>query len=164
MKWILLGGIVVLFGGLVFWRSHSSKSEYVNGLVAYRDLPNRQYIFERDCYIFKFKDQNTDWPLVASHLTVPDLPEEVTDQNVGADLPKVRILGVARTGDRFKIVSVRRDTKGGAQDITFEILFMDEATRKYPRLDAFWIIDHSAEAQGLAPSLRPDYAADRPDR
>ena len=158
MKWLLFAVVVALFAALFFWEAQSTKTAYVNGLPLYRDLPNRQFIFERDCYVFKLKDRSTDWPLVAAHLTVPELPEEVTGKNIGADLPGVRILEVAHTGDRFKIVSVRRETSRKGQSISFEILFMDEAAHKYPRLDADLMMDHSPEAQGLPPTIRPDFA------
>jgi hypothetical protein len=78
--------------------------------------------------------------------------------NVGIDLPNIRILDVLHVGDHFRIVSVRRDQAPKATTITFEILLQDEATRKYPRLDAFWIMDHSPEAVGGAPRIMTTYA------
>jgi hypothetical protein len=158
MKWLLIALGLGLVGGFVYWQMHTVKTAYVNGLPAYRDLPNHEYVFEQECYIFKFKDHATDWPLVGTHLVVPDLPETVTSANVGADLPKVRILGLAHIGERFKLVSVRRDTNRKGQTITFEVLFLDEAAHPYARLDTFWIMNHAPEARGLAPTLRPDFA------
>ena len=67
MKWLLIAAAVVVAAGLFFTQTHSTKTAYLNGLPLYRDLPNRQFIFERDCYIFKLKAQDTDWPLVATH-------------------------------------------------------------------------------------------------
>jgi hypothetical protein len=159
MKWLLLAAAVVLAAGLFYAQSHAIKTAYLNGLPLYRDLPNRQFIFERDCYIFKLKAHDTDWPLVATQQTVPELPAEVTEQNIGADLPEVRILGVAHTGERFKIVSVRQQTTGKSARISFEILFMQEETHKYSRLDADDIMDHAPEAQGRAPTILPEFAA-----
>jgi hypothetical protein len=158
MKWLLIALGVALVAALVFWQANSSKTAYLNGLPLYRDLPNRQFIFECDCYIFKLKDHDTDWPLVATQLTVPELPAEVTENNVGADLPAVRILGIAHIGERFKIVSVRQDKNRRGSKITFEILFLDEASHKYARMDADDIMDHAPEAEGLAPTIRPDFA------
>jgi hypothetical protein len=158
MKWFLLAVTVALIAGLYVWQHHSTKTAYVNGLPLYRDLPNSQFIFERDCYIFKLKSRDTDWPLVADHSVVADLPEAVSASNIGADLPGVRILDVAHIGDRFKIVSVRQDTRPSGTHISFEILFLDEASRKYGRLDADLIMDHSPEARGLPPTLLPEFA------
>ena len=159
---MLLTGLAILVAGLLFWHSHSVKTAYVNGLPAYRDLPGREFIFERECYIFKLKNRATDWPLVGDHLVVPELPAEVTSANIGADLPGVRILGLAHVGERFRLVSVRQETQGAQQHLSFEILFDEEASHPYTRMDADLIMDHAPEAQGLAPALRPEYAVDSP--
>ena len=89
---------------------------------------------------------------------MPELPAEVTEKNIGADLPGVRILGVAHTGERFKIVSVRQVTGHQGSQISFEILFLDEESHKYARLDADYIMDHAPEARDEAPSIRPEFA------
>jgi hypothetical protein len=163
MKWFLsLIAIVVVIGFILFQRN-SVKSSFVNGLPEYSRLPNQEYILERDCYVFKFKDHDTSWPLIGANapslaINVPSLPAEVTEKNIGADYPNLRILDVVRSGARFKIVSVRRDQSRKGTSITFEILLLDEAERHYPRLDAFWIIDHAAEKAGTAPSVVQDYA------
>lgn len=166
MKWILVAVAALLLAGFVYWQATSVKTAYVNGLPQYNRLPGREFIFERDCYIFKFKRHNTDWPLVganapASAMSVSELPAEVSPKYVGADLPAVRILGLAHTGDRFRIVSVRRDTSRRGTTITFEILFTNEAVRPYPRLDAYWILDHAPEQRDEAPTILPDYAVER---
>ena len=38
---------------------------------------------------------------------------------------------------------------------------MDEDQRKDPRIDAYFIMDHTPEARGEAPSLLPAYAVER---
>jgi hypothetical protein len=38
---------------------------------------------------------------------------------------------------------------------------MDEARREEPRMDAFWIMDHTPETRGLPPTIREDYAVAR---
>ena len=167
MKWFLVAAAAaVLLVGFVYWQLNSTRTAYVNGLPQYNQLPGREYLFQRDCYIFKFKRHDTDWPLVGANvsgsaMSVPDLPAEVSPKNVGADLPALRILDLARTGDRFRIVSVRRDQNRRGTHFTFEILFINEAERRYPRLDAFWILDHTPEERGEAPSILPDYAVER---
>jgi hypothetical protein len=160
-RWILGCGLVVAVILIIVFARGAAKTTYVNGLPQYTDLPGREYIFERDCYIFKFKDADTDWPLVGSRLTVPSLPAEVDPKNVGVELPNVRILDTVTTGTTFKIVSVRRDQREGRATITFEILFIDEASRKYPRLDAFWMLDNTAESPVSAPKILSDYAVPR---
>lgn len=162
LKWFVGAVILIALGiGFIRMQRDSIKTSYINGLPLYTDLPGQEFIFERDCYIFEFRDHHSDWPLVGSHLTVPQLPMDVDSSRIGADLPGVRILGIARIGDRFKIVSVRRDESRTGTTITFEILFMDESARPYPRLDAFWIMDHGPEKRGQAPTILATYAVPR---
>jgi hypothetical protein len=158
MKWAFAAVVLAFAAFMVYLRLTSTKTMYVNGLAPYTSLPGRVYILERECYIFKFKHPNTDWPLIGAKDTVADLPSEVKASNVGMDLPNIRILDVLHVGDQFRIVSVRRDQAPKGTTITFEILLQDEATRKYPRLDAFWIMDHSPEATGGAPTIMTSYA------
>ena len=158
MKWLLGALIAALLAGYVYWQSHSVKTSYVNGLAPYTNLPGRDFILQRDCYIFKLKRQGSDWPLLGAHATVPQLPEDVAESKVGTETSEVRILGVLRIGDHFRIASVRRDEGRTGTKIAFEVSLADESSRKYPRLDAFWIMDHSAEGSGGAPSILPGYA------
>ena len=158
MKWLLAALAAVLIAGFVYLQLHSVKTTYVNGLPPYTTLPGLEYIVERDCYVFKFKDRNSDWPLLGTKDTVPDLPAEVLASNVGADFPAVRILDVIHVGDHFRIASVRRDESRTGTTVTFEVLLQDEASRKYPRLDVFWILDHSPEKTGGAPRILSAFA------
>jgi len=158
MKWLLAILAAALVAGYVYWQRNTVKTSYVNGLPPYTTLPGRDFILERDCYIFKFKSRDTDWPLLASHATVPELPQEVADANVGRDFPDVRILGVLRVGDHFRIASVRRDQSRSQTRISFEVALSNESTRRYPRLDAYCIIDHSPEKDGEAPRIMTEYA------
>ncbi len=161
MKWLLAAVIAAVLAGFVFLRLTTVKTTYVNGLAPYTTIPGREYILERDCYIFKLKAHDTDWPLIGASDTVPDLPREVNPANIGADLPNVRILGILRVGDHFRIVSVRRDVSRTTTTYSFEILLQDENTRKYPRLDAYWIMDHAPEQTGAAPGILTGYAVPR---
>jgi hypothetical protein len=113
---------------------------------------------EKDCYVFKLKGEDTSWPLIGAHDTVAGLPEEVSAAHVGQDFPDVRILDVLRVGDHFKIVSVRRDQSRSKTAVTFEVLLADESSRKFPRLDAFYIMDHEPEKEGKAPGILESYA------
>ncbi len=160
-KWFLIAGGVTLIALFVIWQRGSVKTSYVNGLPQYTKLPGREFIFERDCYLFKLASHPTDYPLVAAHETVSELPVAVDDKLVGSSQPGVRLLDTVRTGTRFKIVSVRRDEGRTRTDITFEILLLGETERKFPRLDAFFILDHSPEKTGEAPNVREDYAVAR---
>jgi len=165
-KWIFLAIGVGLVAAFIFWQANAVKTTYVNGLPEYNQLPGREFIFERDCYIFKFKAHDTVWPLVGANvpgaaMSVPDLPADVSPKFVGADLPAVRILDIAHTGERFRIVSVRRDASRRRTQITFEIVFLNVDGRPYPRMDAYWILDHTPEQHGAAPTILPDYAVER---
>ena len=161
MKWIIAAVFGVALTTFTFWPRDEIKTAYVNGLPEYNHLPGQEYIFQYDCYIFKFTDQDSSWPLVGARITVPALPAEVTPANIGATIPGVRILGVVRVGERFKIASVRRQESKSGVSISFELLFMDEARREVPRMDAFWIMDHTPETRGLPPTIREDYAVAR---
>jgi len=153
--------VIVALVLLARWQRNGVKSSYVNGLAPYSQLPNREFIFEQDCYIFKLKDRATDWPLVGTHAVVAELPVEVSDKNAGADLPGIHVLGTVRIGALFRLVSVRHDESWQGSSITFEILFLDEAARKYPRLDAFYLIDHSPEKEGAAPKFLESFVVPR---
>jgi hypothetical protein len=158
MKWFMVAAAIALMAAFAYFQLNSVKTTYVNGLAPYTTLPGRDYIVEHDCYVFKFKDQGTDWPLLGSRETVPDLPADVNASSIGADLTKIRVLDVIHVGDHFRLASVRRDVSRAGTKVTFEVLLADESTRKYPRLDTYWIMDHSAEASGGAPTFLPAYA------
>lgn len=160
MRW-LIAAAALAFVGFLFWQSTTEKVTYVNGLPEYSSLPGREYFLERDCYLFKFKDKNSDWPLIASRETVPDLPETVNSRYIGAELPRVRILDLIKAGTRFRIVSVRRTASGSKASVSFEILLGDETSFRYPRVDAFWILDHAPETNGKAPQVMAEYAVPR---
>jgi hypothetical protein len=161
MKWILAVAALSLVAAFAILQRNAVKTSYVNGLPQYTALPGTEYIFQRDCYIFKLESRSTAYPLVGTHEAVPALPAEVSPAKVGAKLGEVRILDVARVGDRFKIISVRREESRKGTTISFEILFVNEAERKYPRLDAFFILDHSPEKAGEAPRVIETYAVPR---
>lgn len=160
-KWVIAFATILLVAALAVWQRNSVKTSYVNGLAQYNKLPGREFIFERDCYVFKLASHPTDYPLVAAHATVPELPATVEDKLVGTKQSGVRLLDTVHTGSRFKIVSVRRDESRTGTAVTFEILLLDEAERVYPRLDAFFLLDHSPEPSGGAPRVREDYAVAR---
>jgi len=158
MKWLIAAAAAVVLGGIVYLQLHSTKTMYVNGLALYTKLPNREYVLESDCYIFKFKAKDSSWPLIGSHVSVPALPQDVSQAHVGEDLPDVRLLDVLHVGDHFRIASVRMDQSRKETTVTFEIVLADETTRKFPRLDAFWIMDHAPEKAGKAPTILPSFA------
>ena len=160
-RWILGGVLAAIICLIVVLTRGSTKTSYVNGLAPYSEIPGREYIFQRDCYIFGFKATSSDWPFVGSRLTVPELPSDVDAKNVGASFANVRILDTVTTGTRFRIASVRRDQKGPKATITYEILIGEEGARKYYRVDAFWMLDDPAERPGTAPKIMADYAVPR---
>jgi hypothetical protein len=160
-KWFLGISAIVVLTLFIVWQRGSVKTSYVNGLPQYNKLPGREFIFERDCYVFKLASHPTDYPLIGGHATVPELPAAVEEKLVGSSQAGARLLDTVRTGTRFKIVSVRRDEGRTQTNVTFEILLLDETERKFPRLDAFFILDHSPEAAGAAPAMREEYAVAR---
>ena len=161
MKWIIAVILATLLAGFVYWQRQGVKISYVNGLTAYNALPGREYIFQRDCYLFKLDDRPSSWPYVGDHDVVASLPAEVDPKHLDAAHPSGRIIDVVRTGDRFKLVSVRRDESRHGTSMSFELVFLNEAERKYARIDAYFIMDHSPEARGEAPSLLRAYAVER---
>jgi hypothetical protein len=97
--------------------------------------------------------------LLGSHEVVPALPADVAASHVGEELPDVRILDVLHIGDHFKLASVRRDeSPTTGTTITFEVVLSDEAIRKFPRVDAYWILDHAPEKDGKPPAFLTQYA------
>lgn len=165
MKWLIAlvvaGALACSVVWVVRWERNSVKGAYVNALPPYTQLRGLAFILEQDCYIFEFKSRESTYPLLGSHATVPDLPEEVKASNIGADFPNVRILGILRTGDGFRIASVRQDTSRAGKTITFEIVLDNESSRAYFKLDAFWMMDHSPEKVGAAPVFLTSYAVPR---
>jgi hypothetical protein len=160
-RWII-GGILAALILLIVISGHgATKTAYVNGLPLYSSIPGREYIFERDCYIFKLTGSASDWPYVGTHATVPELPADFDPKKAETDLPGVRILDTVTVGTHFRIVSVRRDQKDGKTNITYEILLADEATRKYPRVDALYMLDRTSEDPVSPPSIMVDYAVPR---
>lgn len=160
-KWVIASVTIVIVAALIVSQRNAVKTSYVNGLAQYNKLPGREFILQRDCYVFKSDSHPTDYPLVAARATVPELPASVDDKLIGTKQPGVRLLDTVRTGSRFKIVSVRRDESREKTTVTFEILLLDEAERAYPRLDAFFLLDHSPERSGEAPRVLEDYAVAR---
>jgi hypothetical protein len=161
MKWILAALLTVLIAGFVYWQRQGVKVSYVNGLSTYNNLPGREYILQRDCYLFKLDDRPSSWPYLGDFGVVASLPAEVDYKHLNIKHPTGRIIDVVRTGSRFKLVSVRRDESRHGTSISFELLFSDEDQRKYPRIDAYFIMDHAPEAEGKAPSLLHSYAVER---
>ena len=161
MKWFLAIAAAAVLAGFVYWQRQAVKVSYVNGLATYNQLPGREYIFQRDCYIFTLDDHRSSWPLVGDHEVVPALPAAADPANVGQPVAGARLIDFVRVGSRFKLVSVRRDESRTGTSISFEILFLDEAERKYPRLDAYFIMDHTPETRGEAPGILERYAVQR---
>jgi hypothetical protein len=73
-------------------------------------LPGREYFLERDCYLFKFRRENSDWPLIASRLSpFHALPDSVDQPRTSAAIFEVSASSTSvKAGTRFRIVSVRR--------------------------------------------------------
>jgi hypothetical protein len=150
MKWLISLTALALTVGFVLWQRSGTKVAYVNGLPAYSSLPNREFLFQQDAYILKAKGPQA-YPLVAGHAQVPSLPESVDDAAIGRTFGECTVLGTVKTGSRVRIISVRREEGKLGTLISFEILFLDEADRPYPRLDARLLLDHAPENAGEPP-------------
>lgn len=161
LKWLLFAAAVVAVGVFIFLQRQAVKVMYVNGLPAYNQLPNQEFIFQRDCYIFKLEDRESSYPLVGAHATVPELPEQVSPEFVGQTINGARILDLVRLGDRVRIVSVRREVSRKEDFVTFELLFTDDEDRRYPRLDAFYILDDPFGGEQRPPRILETYAVRR---
>jgi hypothetical protein len=161
LKWFL--AVVALVAVVLFVRAQRNavKVTYVNGLPAYNQLPNQEYIFQRNCYIFKLEDRETSYPLVASHELVPALPAEVTRDNVGKTINGARLLDIVQVGDRFRIVSVRREQSRRETFVTLEILLENDDTRPYPRLDAYYLLRQAPPNMEQAPVVIESHAVPR---
>lgn len=160
-KWILIIGAIILAGVLFLIGRGGTKSSYINGLPGYNEMPNQEYIFQRAGYIFKDDNRSSAYPYVGTHGEVPGLPEVVAADQVGTAINGLRILDTVRVGDRFRIISVRRDERPDDVTVTYEILFSDELERSYPRLDAYYLLDHSRDADGVPPPLQTRLAVPR---
>lgn len=167
MKRLIALGVVLVTCTAIYLISTSGKRSYINGLPEYVALAGREFIFERPCYIFKSRTHESQYPLVGANVpnlpvSVSSLPVEVSDKHIGEKNDSVKILATVRVGDRFKIVSVRRDDSRSSFRISFEILFADEADRPYPRLDAYFIMDHTGEMEGKPVSILSEFAVQKP--
>lgn len=141
-KWLLAIALVVLAGLGLWWQLNTTHISYVNGLERYADRPNREYILEKDCYVFAWrKSIATANPLLGVNApgvptSVAALPTEVTRDNIGKDLPLVRILDVIPKGTRFRLLSVRREeSRRTGTFISYEITYLDDIDRPYKRTD-----------------------------
>ncbi len=161
MKWLLLALGLLGTVGFVWMQRQSVKVSYVNGLPAYSHLPGKEFLFQKDCYIYADDSTPAAYPLVASHDEVPALPALVSSDAVGTTVQGLRLLATARVGDRIKLVSVRREESREGTELSFEILFVDENERPYPRLDARKILDFAPVSQGAAPQFLPDVVVPR---
>lgn len=141
-KWLLAVALVVLAGLTLWWQVNTTKISYVNGLERYADRPNREFILERDCYVFAWREHiATANPLLGVNApevptSVAALPREVTRDNIGREFPLVRIIDVIPKGTRFRLLSVRREeSRRTGTFITYEITCLDDVDRPYKRTD-----------------------------
>ncbi len=142
MKWLLSVILVAIAVAAVWWQINTTKIAYVNGLDAYAAMPNKEYVLEKDCYVFALRKHiATAHPLLGLNApgvptSCPDLPVEVTRANVGQVLPNVRLMDVIPHGTHFRILSVRSEqSRREGLFISYEITFLDDVERPYQRID-----------------------------
>lgn len=166
MKWPIAVMLAVLAGLGLWWQVNTTKISYVNGLVTYADLPNREYILVLDCYVFAWKERiATAYPLLGvnspdAKSSVAELPVEVNQITLSkhANDPVVRLMDIIPQGTRFRLLSVRREqSRRAGTVISYEIKFLDEVDRPYQRVDIRPVLLPVANA-GDAPEIDPNIA------
>lgn len=141
-KWLLTVVLVIIVGWALWFQVNTTKIAYVNGLDAYAHMPGREYILQKDCYVFSWRHTiATAHPLLGINAPdvaarTPELPPEVTRANVEKPRPGVRIMDVIPKGTRFRILSVRmEESRRTGISISYEIYLLDNLERPYPRVD-----------------------------
>ncbi|HVT72526.1 MAG TPA: hypothetical protein VHD61_05270 [Lacunisphaera sp.] len=141
-QWLLSAVLVILVAAGLWWQLNTTKISYVNGLEPYVEWPNREFVLERDCYLFAWhKHIDTAHPLLG--VNAPDvptrvtaLPEKVDRANIGRTFPLVRIMDVVPKGTRFRILSVRREeNRRTGVFISYEITLLDDLVHPFQRVD-----------------------------
>lgn len=142
LKWVIAAVCAALVGWFLWIQFNAVKISYVNGLAPYDVMPNREYILQRDCYVFAWhKSTTTAFPLLGTNhpgvrTRVEALPHEVSALMVGRDQPDVRLMDVIPRGTRFRLLSVRREqSRPHGTTITYEAKFLDDVDRPYLRVD-----------------------------
>lgn len=144
LKWFIAAVCVVLLGWFIWFQVNTVKISYVNGLAPYDVMPGREYILQHDCYVFAWHDRKsiaTANPLLGVNLpgartSLDALPREVSREKIGQSLPLVRLMDVIPQGTRFRLLSVRREeSRRAGTFISYEVTFLDEVERPYPRTD-----------------------------
>ena len=163
MKWLLSVTLVVIAVAAIWWQMNTTKIAYVNGLDAYAAMPNKEYVLEKDCYVFALRKHiATAHPLLG--LNAPDvaartadLPVEVTRANIGKVLPNIRIMDVIPKGTHFRILSVRSEiSRSTGLFISYEIAYLDEVDRPYPRTDLRFVqlpVAHPGDVPLIDPAI-----------
>lgn len=166
MKWLIIAAAIVLAALGVTWQLNTTKISYVNGLDAYAQLPNQEFILVRDCYVFAWRQPiATAYPLLGVNspevaARVSALPETVSaaalQQHAGDEV--VRLMDVIPQGTRFRLLSVRREeSRRAGTVISYEIKLLDDVDRAYQRIDIRPILLPVAQP-GDAPRIDPTIA------
>lgn len=161
IKWLWIFIALALGAAVYLGTSDSTKRSYINGLPGFNQMPNREYIMQEAAYVFKDTDRDAPYPYISSPNERPGLPESVDQANVGKRFGSLRLLGTLPIGTRFRIVSVRKDETSDDASITYEILLEDPDAHQYPRLDAYFIVDHGDGSTDTPPPVLSRFAAPR---
>ena len=160
-KWLWFALVALAFGWLLFGPTGGVKRSYINGLEHFNQMPNREYLLQRDAYIFKDDQRDSAYPYLATAAEYPGLPAIVSADQVGATFGSLRILDTVKIGERFRLVSVRLDETKTSAEITYEILLENDTTRTHPRPDAFFLLDPAHTDLTRQPAFLPRLAAER---
>ncbi len=159
--WILLTLAALAFAWLLFGPTGGVKRSYINGLEHFNQMPNREFILQRDAYIFKDDRRDSAYPYIATAEEYPGLPATVSPAQHNTTHGSLRILDSVKIGTRFRLVSVRRDETKNSAEITYEILLENDAQRAYPRLDALFLLDPVHTDLTRPPLFLPRLVAER---
>lgn len=156
MKWLIAIVCAALLGWFIWFQVNTVKISYVNGLPPYDVMPGREYVLQTDCYVFAWhRGIATAYPLLGVNLpgartSLDALPREVSAALVGQPQPLVRLMDAIPKGTRFRLLSVRREEgRRIGTVISYEIKFLDEVDRPYPRIDIRPILLPGARAEDL---------------
>jgi hypothetical protein len=165
MKWLIAIVGAALMGWFIWFQVNTTKISYVNGLAPYDVMPGREFILQQDCLVFSDREHPTSgFPLLGTNhrdarTRIAALPETVTADLRGKELPRARILDLIPRGTRFLITSVRREqSRRAGTVITYEAKFLDGTERTYQKVDLRPILLPVAQ-QGDVPEIDTSIAA-----
>jgi hypothetical protein len=105
-----------------------SNTKQYNGLVG------RTFRLQRNCYVFVYKDEESELPFVCDNNQEGALPEVVRSDYVGQNINGLAILGILENGTEFRLDSVSEqrvisDTRSSYYIFAITLVKPDKAQR-----------------------------------